>query len=70
MSLQCSGCDAPVCVNCERSLCEECCTTRHVIVLFSDPLPHEIEGERISLLVCAECRPIVEAELESLLPRA
>jgi hypothetical protein len=58
------GCGAPVCVNCERCLCEECCTTRHLIVVFPDPLPHEIESESIPLWVCSECRPVVEAELK------
>ena len=61
----CRDCNAPVCVNCKRCLCEECCTTRHVVVVFSDPLPHEVKGERIPLWVCDECRPIVVAELKS-----
>jgi len=47
MSLRCRDFGALHCVNCERCLFERCCTTRHVIVVFSDPLPHQVEGERI-----------------------
>jgi hypothetical protein len=61
---RCPGCDAPLCVNCARCLCRECCTARRVIVIFQDPQPHEVLAERVPLWVCDECRPVVEAELK------
>lgn len=57
------ACGSETCVNCGLCLCEECCTTRHVILVYFDPTPHD-EGERIYFPVCNECRPIVEAEVQ------
>lgn len=65
----CDGCDAPLCANCGCCLCRDCSAVRHVIIVYGDPLPHELTGESIPLWVCDECRPFVERELQTLLRR-